>query len=285
MLWKIEHFWCWQVRMPVGEYLGQVSDDWALVTDRRPTCACAPETGAAGPLPGLCCGVRTPVSWTRVRAQEMGWWNTLSGIWCLHSDHSPRPLGKGRELDHPRPARGGCWRLRRSDHRRDASVSCLPPARYGVLWGRIHHGPGEEHQGQHAKGRLDSLHLQGDPAGKPPLLRFLCICCLRSVVSVQSLSRVRLLATPWTVARQASLSFTSSQSLFKLMFIESAMPSDHLTLCHPPSPAAPNPPGISCHCTDYSLHNNQGFFVASWLRQLKPHHDVDSGLYLKKPDF
>ena len=177
MLWKIEHFWCWQVRTPVGEYLGQVSDDWALVTDRRPTCACALETGcrasaletgAAGPLPGLCCGVRTPVSWTRVRAQEMGWWNTLSGIWCLHSDHSPRPLGKGRELDHPRPARGGCWRLRRSDHRRDASVSCLPPARYGVLWGRIHHGPGEEHQGQHAKGRLDSLHLQGDPSGKPP---------------------------------------------------------------------------------------------------------------------
>ena len=118
-----------------------------------------------------------------------------------------------------------------------------------------------------------------------PELRFLCICCLCSVVSVQSLSRVRLLATPWTVARQASLSFTSSQSLFKLMIIESAMPSDHLTLCHPPSPAAPDPPGISCHCTDYSLHSNQGFFVASWLRQLKPHHDVDSGLYLKKPDF
>ena len=45
-------------------------------------------------------------------------------------------------------------------------------------------------------------------------------------VVVQSLSRVRLFATPWT-ARQASLSFTISQSLLKLMSIESVMPSDH----------------------------------------------------------
>ena len=40
-------------------------------------------------------------------------------------------------------------------------------------------------------------------------------------------------ATPWTVARQASLSITNSQSLLKLMSIESVMPSNHLTLCHP----------------------------------------------------
>ena len=39
--------------------------------------------------------------------------------------------------------------------------------------------------------------------------------------------------TPWTAAHQASLSFTISQSLFKLMFIESVMPSNHLILCHP----------------------------------------------------
>ena len=39
--------------------------------------------------------------------------------------------------------------------------------------------------------------------------------------------------TPWTAARQASLSFTISQSLFKLMSIESVMPSNHLILCHP----------------------------------------------------
>ena len=42
---------------------------------------------------------------------------------------------------------------------------------------------------------------------------------------------VRLFATPWTAARQASLSITSSRSLFKLMSIESVMPSNHLILC------------------------------------------------------
>ena len=48
-----------------------------------------------------------------------------------------------------------------------------------------------------------------------------------------SLSYVWLLATPWTAARQASLSITNSQSLLKLMSIESVMPSNHLVLCHP----------------------------------------------------
>ena len=51
--------------------------------------------------------------------------------------------------------------------------------------------------------------------------------------SVQSLSRIRLFATPWTAARQASLSITNSQSLPKFMFIESVMPSSHLILCRP----------------------------------------------------
>ena len=51
--------------------------------------------------------------------------------------------------------------------------------------------------------------------------------------SVQSLSHVRLFATPWTAARHASLSITNSQSLLKLMSIESVMPSYHLILCHP----------------------------------------------------
>ena len=51
--------------------------------------------------------------------------------------------------------------------------------------------------------------------------------------SVQSLSRVRLFATPWIAAHQASLSITNSQSLLKLMSIESVMPSRHLILCHP----------------------------------------------------
>ena len=51
--------------------------------------------------------------------------------------------------------------------------------------------------------------------------------------SVQLLSRVRLFATPWTAARQASLSTTNSRSLLTLMSIESVMPSNHLILCHP----------------------------------------------------
>ena len=51
--------------------------------------------------------------------------------------------------------------------------------------------------------------------------------------SVQSLSRVRLFATPWTAAHQASLSINNSYSLLKLRSIESVMPSNHLILCHP----------------------------------------------------
>ena len=51
--------------------------------------------------------------------------------------------------------------------------------------------------------------------------------------SVQSLSCVRLFATPGTAARQASWSITNSQSLTKLMSIESVMPSNHLILCRP----------------------------------------------------
>ena len=54
-----------------------------------------------------------------------------------------------------------------------------------------------------------------------------------SFSSVQLLSCVRLSATPWTAAHQASLSITNSQSLLKLMSIESVMPSNHLILCCP----------------------------------------------------
>ena len=60
------------------------------------------------------------------------------------------------------------------------------------------------------------------------VLIFQCI-----FVVVQSLSCARLFATPWTATCQASLSFTTSQSLLKLMSIESVMPSNHFILCHP----------------------------------------------------
>ena len=53
------------------------------------------------------------------------------------------------------------------------------------------------------------------------------------LTSVQSLSRVLLFVSPWAAAHQASLSITNSWSLLKLMSIESLMPSNHLTLCHP----------------------------------------------------
>ena len=56
---------------------------------------------------------------------------------------------------------------------------------------------------------------------------------LLSKVSVQLLNCVRLFVTPWTAAHQASLSITNSQSLLKLMPIESVMPSNHLILCLP----------------------------------------------------
>ena len=56
---------------------------------------------------------------------------------------------------------------------------------------------------------------------------------LVSSSSVQLFSRVRLFVTPWTAVHQASLSFTNSRSLLKLMSIESVMPSNHLILCRP----------------------------------------------------
>ena len=70
------------------------------------------------------------------------------------------------------------------------------------------------------------------------ILKGISFICRRYVsvtlVVVQSLSRhVQLLGTPWTAAHQASLFFTISPSLYKLMSIEPMMPSSHLILCHP----------------------------------------------------
>ena len=65
-----------------------------------------------------------------------------------------------------------------------------------------------------------------------------------SSVSVQSISCVRLFATPWTAACQVSLSITNSCSSLKLISIESVMPSSHLILCHPLLLLPPIPPNI-----------------------------------------
>ena len=71
--------------------------------------------------------------------------------------------------------------------------------------------------------------------------------------SVQSLSRVRLFATPWITARQASLSITNSRSSPRLTSIESVMPSSHLILCHPLLLLPPIPPSIRVFFNESTL--------------------------------
>ena len=75
--------------------------------------------------------------------------------------------------------------------------------------------------------------VQGVAKSRTWLNNFHWLTCKELLSSVQSLSHVRLFATPWTAARQASLSITNSPSSLKLMSIESVMPSSHLILCHP----------------------------------------------------
>ena len=72
--------------------------------------------------------------------------------------------------------------------------------------------------------------------------------------SVQLLSHVRLSATPWISACQVSLSITNSQSLPKLMSIESVMPSRCLILCHPLLLLPPIPPSIRVFSNEPTLH-------------------------------
>ena len=72
--------------------------------------------------------------------------------------------------------------------------------------------------------------------------------------SVQLLGRVRLFATPWIAAGQASLSITKSRSLLKLMSIESVMPSSHLILCHPLLLLPPTPPSNRVFYNESTLH-------------------------------
>ena len=76
---------------------------------------------------------------------------------------------------------------------------------------------------------------------------------LDCISSVQSLSRVRLFSTPWTAARQASLSITNSRSLPKLTSIESLMPSSHLILCHPLLLLPPIPPSIRAFSNESAI--------------------------------
>ena len=71
--------------------------------------------------------------------------------------------------------------------------------------------------------------------------------------SDQSLSRVRLFATPWIAVCQASLSITNSRSSLRLMSIESAMPSSHFILCRPLLLLPPIPPSIRVFSNESTL--------------------------------
>ena len=76
----------------------------------------------------------------------------------------------------------------------------------------------------------DSLHVV---LQEHVILCYVPTANLRKFSSIQSLSHVQLFATPWTAARQASMSTTNSQTMLKFMSIESVMPSNRLILCCP----------------------------------------------------
>ena len=83
---------------------------------------------------------------------------------------------------------------------------------------------------------------------------FLCVLHFSyQIRSDQSLSRVRLFATPWIAARQASLPITISRSSLRLMSIESVMPSRHLILCGPLLLLPPIPPSIRVFSNESTL--------------------------------
>ena len=91
-------------------------------------------------------------------------------------------------------------------------------------------------------------HTQLVPLIPYPYLALLLFCG-----SVQSLSRVWLFVIPWIAAHQASLSITNSQSLLKLMSIESVMPSSHLILCRLLLLLPAIPPSIRVFSTESTL--------------------------------
>ena len=89
---------------------------------------------------------------------------------------------------------------------------------------------------------------------------FLCDpCMLLCISSVQLLSHVRLFATPWIAAHQASLSITNPWSSVRLTSLKSVMPSSHLILCHPLLLLPPIPPSIR-------VFSSELIFLMRWLK-------------------
>ena len=104
--------------------------------------------------------------------------------------------------------------------------------------------------GRKAMTNLDSILKSRDIT--LPVKVHLVIAMIFPVRSDQ-ISRVRLFATPWIAARQASLSSTNSRSSLRLMSIESVMPSSHLILCCPLLPLPPIPPSIRVFSNESTL--------------------------------
>ena len=148
-------------------------------------------------------------------------------IWILGLT-KPSPLqNKVRKLvqRHRSLQRGLCWC---SEH---PSLSSTPHTWWEKM--NFQRWVGYEGHGVHAKD-FDSLTVQFS--------------------SVQWLSCVRLFATQWIAARQASLSITNCWSLLKVMSIESVMTSSHLILCHPFLLLPPIPPSIRVFSNESTLH-------------------------------
>ena len=113
------------------------------------------------------------------------------------------------------------WRILQS------SKQCWSPVFLWLVWdGHWYRGSGLTAHGQESTGKRKQLFQQEYPHG-------CCSVFLGLIGAIQSLHCVQLFVTPWTAACQAFLSITNFQSLLKLMFIESVVPSNHLILCCP----------------------------------------------------
>ena len=86
---------------------------------------------------------------------------------------------------------------------------------------------------QELKSLLMKVKEESEKAGLKFNIQKVKVMASSPISSIQSLSHIWLLVTPWTTAHQASLSITNSRSLLKLMSIELVMPTNHLILCCP----------------------------------------------------
>ena len=172
--------------------------------------------------------------WSPDGGARLGWRSTASRVWC--GGISPAQSGPCYpQLQHLRQVPyGPPPPLRSSPH--DVICPYTHPS-LSSAWCILQHPPlpGTIREGVYSLPSSSGCKLYGSRAasGSPLCLQGLAQCLTHSV-AVQPLSRVQFFATPWThQAHQGPLSFTVSPSLFKLMFIESVMPSNHLILCHP----------------------------------------------------